>query len=300
VAVRRTLLEAAEEGRLDELHQQLLAATVDHDDAPAEVLVDVAARLRRIDIEKAGLAPRALVVMRLLAAGAVDAAWLVVRDNAVGVVEESFGASTSSGARRATRRFPFIARPEPPDVYAWLPGLHDPRLAAPESAYDITTLVTARVRLDEMWWHGRVLVLGGMGYLRYLATAPDDAVEVALTHTDGRTYVVDGERVRRPDLVRGTGGDLTRLAWAGWTARVTPPGPGIWRVTLRLTEGGITRDAALGGAVGEAVPAQITGGRQSVARIAGDGRLELQAYPPAAVRALRRVLHPIAHRAQQR
>ena len=153
---------AVDEGRLDELHDMLLRATADHDDAPRNLLARVGRRLTTADL--ANLTPRPLVALRLLAAGALDAAWQVLRDNAVGVVDESFDVATSYGARRTSWRLPLNTLVEPPKVYAWLPGLRDPRYDAPDPAYDITDLVTAAVRLDELWWDGPRLVFAGSAY----------------------------------------------------------------------------------------------------------------------------------------
>lgn len=295
--------DAAVGGRLGDLHGMLLELTRDHDEAPRDLLAGVGERLRDLDVDGEGLTPRPLVALRLLAADALDAAWLVLQDNAIGVVEEAFRQSTSSGVRRTSRRLPLITRVEPPHVYAWLPGFRDPRHGAPDAAYDITALVTPRVRLDEMWWDGATLVLAGSAHLRNLTATEDDAVAVVLTHTSGRQHVSPGERRRRPDLVRGTGADLTRLAWAGWSARVDTRAltPGGWRVDLRVTQSGVERDAPLGRTVGEAVPTEDAGlrsGRRTV--VVAGRRLEVRVVAPLAVRARRKVLHVIAHRGVQR
>lgn len=252
------------------------------------------ARLRTIHLEAEDISIRALIVMRLLAAGSCAAAWAVLLDNATGVVEPSFGQSTSSGARRTARRLALTTRVDPPQVFAWLPGLRDPRYDAPEPAYDITELVTLRVRLEEMWWDRHGLVLAGTAFLRYIAAGRHDVVEIVCTSGTGQQHVVRAERRRRPDHVRGVGGDLTRLAWSGWAAKLARadfPASGEWRLALRLTESGITRSAELGGSVGDAVPLVASGRAGARARLVG-GRLEAQ-IP-------RRVLHLIARSARER
>lgn len=288
------LVDLARPGSLAGLHEHLLRLTVDVEAAPTSVLRGIGARLRTIDLDAEQLPIRALVVLRLLAAGSCEAAWALLLDNATGVVEQSFGQSTSSGARRTARRLPLTTRIEPPRVFAWLPGLRDPRHDAPEAAYDITDRVTLRTRLEEVWWDRRGLVLAGTAFLRYIAAGPDDMVEIVCTHGDGQQHVVAGERRRRPDHVRGVGGDLTRLAWAGWTAKLARadfPAAGDWQLALRLCESGITRSAELGGSLGDAVALVAAARAGARARLCG-GRLEAQ-IP-------RRVLHVIARSARER
>jgi len=297
-----SVVDFARTGRLADLHVALLCATAQCSDAPTLLLRRLGDRLQSLDIEAEELPIRQLVVMRLLAAGAADAAWLVLQDNAVGVVPESFGRSTSSGAPRTARRLPLTTLVEPPRVYAWLPGLRDPRHGAPESAYDVTDLVTLRARLDELWWERDALVLAGSAHLRHIAASPDDTVEIVCTGPDGCEHVVAGTRRRRPEHVRGIGGDLTRLAWAGWSARLPAgefPSPGTWRLSLRLREQGIERCGALGGWIGELVPPSLRGPGGAEARIAAGG-LEVQLPARRRLFATRVVLHPVAELARRR
>lgn len=296
------LAAAADEQRWDDVHELLMRATADHDDPPPQLLNDVTHRLRDQDL--AGLQPRPLVALRLLAAGEIDAAWAVLQDNAVGNIDEDFHANTSAGARRTAWRLPLQTCVDPPSVFAWLPGFRDPRYDAPESAYDITDLVTVRARLDELRWDGDVLELAGSAYLRHLPASSDDVVEVELVHADGGPPVVIGaQRVRRPDLVRGTGEQLTRLVWAGWSARIPMrelSRAGLWKPSLRVGADGFVRTHRLGPQRGDTVRGGDdvrAGRRRARTRIAADGWLDLLLVDPLIVRAPRQVLHRIANRA---
>lgn len=293
------LVDAAREGRLQDLHDLLVSATRDHDEPPRELLKQVSDHLP----ERAKLPPRAAVVVRLLQAGAYDAAWLVVQDNAVGVVDDTMRTSTSSGARVTSQRLPLAARVEPPEVFAWLPGFRDPRYDAPDDAYRMTDAVTASVRLDEAWWDGTVLVLAGRATLRHLATGPNDEVTVVLRRDERRQEEVDAQRVRRPDLVRGSGAELTRGAWAGFAARVDTGalGHGLWALRLRLTQQGITREVRLGRTRLDSVPDASMprpGGRGEL-RL-GEGGATLMVGSPLLARSPRQVLQAVARRARGR
>lgn len=295
-----SFLDLSRSGSLGELHDQLLRAAVETDEPPQPLLSQVSAELR--DVDDAELPPRPLVALRLIAARAYDAAWLVLKDNAQGVVTESFGQNTLSGELPSSSRLPLTTKVEPPLVYAWLPGFRDPRHGAPDAAYDVTHLATPRVHLEEMWWDGPALVLAGTAWLRHLSTSQDDRIWLVCTQTDGRSHVLDGRRLRRADHVRGTGGELTRLAWSGWQARLARrdlPAPGNWRLALRLDHQQLVHERPLGPSCGPAVPGLAPGPGGAVARRDGR-RLTVMLKAPAAVRAARRVLHPIARSARQR
>ena len=70
-------------------------------------------------------------MFRLLRDDALDAAWEVLIDNATGVVDEAYDASTATGAARTSPRLPLLTRIEAGTVFAELPGFRDPRYAAP-------------------------------------------------------------------------------------------------------------------------------------------------------------------------
>jgi hypothetical protein len=285
---------------LDELHSRLLEQAVRAETAPAPLLADAAAALVDVDLDAAGLAPRPLVALRLVHAHAYEAAWLVLRDNATGVVAEQFGQSTSSGAARTAPRLPLTTRIEPPCVYAWLPGFRDPRLDAPDSAYDITALATPRVRLDELWWDGPRLVLAGIAYLRHLTATPDDEIELRCARGDAAVQVFPGVRRRRPEFVRGNGAELTRLAWAGWSAevparRLRPSGR--WTLSLRLAQDGLDHVVRLGPRAASSVGTTSgrVWGRSLRAGIEG-ARLHVEVGPSPAGRVLQVIAHPAARR----
>jgi hypothetical protein len=296
------LVNAARDGQFVDVHDALLQATATHHAAPHDLLGEVGEALAGDDRR---LPPRARVALRLMRAGALEPAWLVLQDNAVGFVERTLRAGTMAGGRPTSPKLPLTTWIEPPNVYAWLPGFRDPRWSAPDAAYDVTDLVTASVRLDEMWWDGYVLVLAGLATLRHLTATPDDEVVLVLRDDAGGEVVVQAARHRRPDLVKGTGADLTRVAWAGWSTRVdltrVPPGRRI--ALLRLTCHGIQREVKLGRSRLDTVPTRTVAGiggrfqvRASDAGTSFTGLTRLQGL----LQSPRRVLHVIARSARRR
>jgi hypothetical protein len=296
--------QAVIDGRLDDAHDLLMRAAAASESPERHVLHAVHGRLEGVPLDD--LSPRPLVALRLVAAAAYDAAWQVLRDNAVGVVDEDFDVATSSGARRTSWRLPLTTLVEPPTVFAWLPGFRDPRYDAPESAYDVTDRVTLAMHLDEMWWDGPKLTLAGSAFLRHVPTSERDEVRVEFAHADGRrSATFAAARVRRPDFVTGTGEHLVQRAWAGWAVscdvrRLRPAG--LWKPTLRLTQQGITRSARLAPARGDAVAGAQARVRlrRAVTRFSDDRWLDVLLVDPLPVRAPLRVLQVIADRASGR
>jgi hypothetical protein len=88
-----------------DIHRWLMRATPSAG-APPVQLLSVAATL--IAGWPAGIAdrlsPRPRTVFRLLRAGEAAAAWAVLAENAVGVVDQAFAAATATGAARASSR----------------------------------------------------------------------------------------------------------------------------------------------------------------------------------------------------
>lgn len=196
------------------------------------------------------LEPRVRVFVRLLRAGALSPAWTLAADNGSGTVQQRVDFSTSSGAARTSLQLPLFTVVDGGRAYGWLPGFRDPRWGAPDSVFDVSADVVLRSNLDEARVADDRLVLSGWAYLTLLATSADDTVAVAWESSDGRREVLPARRLRRSDLVKGTGADLTRLTWAGWAAEVDlsrlATRPGDWRATLSLAHGELARTAELG------------------------------------------------------
>jgi hypothetical protein len=304
VAETPTVAAEAAVDRLRAAHDRLVLATADHDTAPRRLLAAVAAELP--DDGGTSLRPRERVAIRLLRAGAFDAAWAVLRDNGVGVTTEELRANTSAGVRPTAWRLPLSTLVEPPRVFAWLPGFRDPRLTAPDEAYDVSDLVTVALRLDELWWDGPRLALAGSAYLRHLPAQPSDDVSLVLRHGSGAQVTVACERLRRPDLVTDGIDSVSRRAWTGWSARVDGRAlrpSGLWKPSLRITTRGLERETRLAPGRGDAVPAasrQRVGTREATTRFADDRWLDLRLVDPLPVRATRRVLHLVARSAPNR
>ncbi|MGI8761735.1 MAG: hypothetical protein ACR2LF_10680 [Jatrophihabitantaceae bacterium] len=237
---------------LAEVHDPVLRATAGAEAVPDRELGELGAALRACVPAGAEdrLDPRVRVLVRLLRRDAVAAAWALAQENASGVVEQRSAQSTLSGAARTSVRLPLLTLVEGNRVYAWLPGFRDPHWPVPDEVYDLTADVAARCGLDLARLRGEHVQLGGWAHLTVLAARADDAVSVALDGPGGARFDVPAQRVRRPDLVRGTGEALTRLAWAGWQAQVPIAPmlatPGTWRVGVTVGHGEVVRTAQLG------------------------------------------------------
>jgi hypothetical protein len=255
-AARSSLVEYASRSRADtlralrELHEALMRVTPGLVDPPAASLDAVATVVAELDpglID--ALSPRPRTVYRLLRARATEAAWAVLLDNATGVVAEPFDASTATGAARTSWRLPLLTRLEPPNVFAELAGFRDPRYAAPDECYDITATIRLKHHLDEVHLDGTTLGFGGWAALDVLTTEPSERVRLILA-TEQDEIVIDGRRVRRPDLVAGRGEALKRRAWAGWSARVdladSRLSRGSWALWLDVDHRGVSRREPLG------------------------------------------------------
>jgi hypothetical protein len=252
-----------EKATLAAAHDVLRAVTGTTDDEPTSLLEAAAGCARRAgEAVVESLAPRPRVALRLLRAGALSAAWLVIVDNATGYVSRDFRASTSSGADRTEWPLPLLTAIEPPKVFADLPGFRDPRYAVADDLFEIGAGLKLRCHVDEVAG-GRHPVIGGWAALDVLTTDRDEEVAVVATH-EGREVRWPGERRRRADLVGGNRETIRRRAWAGWTVECRPEelgeGSGRWSLSVEVTHRGLTRRARLGKSVGELAAAAV--GRQ--------------------------------------
>jgi hypothetical protein len=256
VALRHSLVDAASQDRalvmqtLRDLHRTLLRVTPSSRVAPITCLQLATSALDGLTEEFTDvLAPRPRTVFRLLRAGSLSAAWEVLADNATGVVTEPFDASTATGAARTAWRLPLLTRIESGTVYAELPGFRDPRYDAPDDCYDITTAVGLKHHLDEVTLTDNAIGLGGWAALDVLTTSPGEQVTVFVAR-QREEIAVPARRVKRADLVTGTGDGLTRRAWAGWSARLdlTDPrfGSGAWGLSVQVDHDGVVRRAPVG------------------------------------------------------
>ncbi len=161
---------------------------------------------------------------------------------AVRLLEQGCPDAARSVTRHRVARQPLFTMVRDGAVFAWLPGFDDPRVQAPDAAYDISDLVTARAAIDDVRLTGRRLVLGGHAYLRHLEARTDDRVSIVLHHPDGAAERVPARRVRRWDHVSGTGTRLNRLAWSGFAAELDPARLRRDASTVRLQVEIVTRD----------------------------------------------------------
>ncbi|MGI8677842.1 MAG: hypothetical protein ACR2LX_03980 [Jatrophihabitans sp.] len=234
------------------VHEAAIHAVAADDAFPEEQLRELAAAVSAsapAGVED-GLAPRVGVFVRLLRHGALRPAWMLAEENSAGQVAPSRASSTHAGPARTGVRLPLVTVLEGGRVYAWLPGFRDPRWRVPDDVYDISEHVRLTVGLDEARIRGGRLELGGYAYLTQLAARADDHVVVVLRTGDATELAIPAERRRRSDLVKGTGEELTRLAWAGWSAAVdlapVLAAAGTWTVRIRFARDGVERDAPLG------------------------------------------------------
>jgi hypothetical protein len=244
-------------GRSDlrDLHLLLTRATPLATDPPRSSLATAARLAAALPSSAAdSLPPRPRTVFRLLRAGALDAAWAVLIDNASGVVEEPARASTSSGSPRATWRLPLLTKVEAPQVFADLPGFRDPRYDAPDDCYDITGRLSLHHGLDGLEIADSVIRVGGWASIDPLPTGPHEQIRLVVSNDDDELSI-NGRRIRRPDLVAGGGQPAQRQAWAGWVVELDPASdrlqPGESSLAIELEHDGVVRRSSVGGDAGE-------------------------------------------------
>jgi hypothetical protein len=236
------------------LHDMLRAVTGTADDEPRSLLQRAADLLAGADADVIeSLAPRPRVVMRLLRADALAAAWLVLMDNSTGAVRRDFRASTSSGADRTEWTLPLLTTVEPPHVYAELPAFRDPRYGLSDELFEIDGAIKLRCHVDEVAT-GKRPIISGWAALDHVTTQSDEVVALVAVQ-EGHEVRWQGNRVRRADLVGGNRETIRRRAWAGWSVECRiedlAERTGRWSLSVEVTHRGLTRRARIGKSVGE-------------------------------------------------
>jgi hypothetical protein len=235
-----------------DVHDAVMQLTVDSDEMLLDDLRELGELIRTSvpDDTENRLPVRVRVFVRLLRRGAYEPAWTLAHDNASGVVRPTRATSMWAGGSFLTSRLPLPTHLEDGRVYAWLPGFRDPRYGVPDDVYAIDSDVVLRGDVDLAELRGPSLRLYGTAYLGLLDARPQGRVALALAGPDGAAHRVDAARVRRPDHVKPSGPDLTRLAWAGWHAEfdLAPllAVPGTWRINVEVDEQGVQRSRPLG------------------------------------------------------
>jgi hypothetical protein len=262
---------AATQRLLRELHDVLIRMTPGTASPPIGCLELVRDVLDAVGTDATdALSPRPRTAFRLLRAGALDAAWDVLTENAVGVVAVEFDDSTATGVARTAWRLPLSVRVESGTVYAELPGFRDPRFVAPDSCYDLTAAIHLHAGLDSIDLSEGKVRLGGWAAYDVLNASPDERIAVVASR-DGQELQALGKRVRRPDFVSGRGERLHRRAWAGWAAEFDLTGAelsdGVWTLSVQLDHDGLVRRTPLGAQASDfaratAASAAVVGGRQ--------------------------------------
>jgi hypothetical protein len=210
------------------------------------------------------LGPRVGILVRLLREDALEAAWMLARDNASGVVRPERTTSMWAGGSNLSSELPLPTRVDADGrVFAWLPGFRDPRWSVPDEVYDIGHFVVLRATLDHATIDDRgVLRLRGSAFLGQLRTEPDDVVTVRLFGPTGAHHAVAATRLRRPDLVKARGPELRRLAWGGWQVAVPladlAPVSGAWHVAVEIAQGPVVRREPLGARRGPLAAPHLT------------------------------------------
>jgi len=227
------------------------------DQPPADLLDSIRRALSETDPAAwDALNTRPRTAYRLIVAGADQAAWDLLTE-ATRLVRE--------GVERITPAYVHI---DGARVFAWLPGFRDPRYGAPEECYELSEAVKLQVRVDDVSLTPDALSLAGTAYLsRNVSTSAGERI-TAVLHRDGvPDVVVEGARHRRPDQVSGTGTELTRRAWSGWSVSISlaalAAGSGRWRISLAIDHGELHRSTGLGG---DATPLVRSIGRRTVRR----------------------------------
>jgi hypothetical protein len=226
------------------LYEVVLRASASTASPPADLLGATAALVDRLDTAAVDtLAPRPRTALRLLQTRAFDAAWLVVREDAVGAID----APSFLGPP-----LPLLTKIDAAQVYADLPGFRDPRFNAPEDSYNISATIGARVHLEEIEFDSTIMALGGSAALDVLQPAPDDHVTVVMA-SDDTEITMPAVRVHRASLTGGQPQPRARRGWAGWSATVdlteaTVPA-GRWSVALEVSQRGVVRRSPIGRSV---------------------------------------------------
>jgi hypothetical protein len=232
-------------------HDAVRRAAVDVDATPVDELHALADAVRASipDPVEDALPPRIRVFVRLLRLGAVEPAWTLAADNASGFVQASSAVSTWAGPGHARTQLPLPVLIDDRAIFAWLPGLRDPRWSVPDAVYDIGADVESRARLDSGRFRADRLELAGSAWLTLLSARRDDTVELVLIDGDERVRV-SARRARTPERVADSGPALTALAWVGFTAEVDlaalPNRMANWRVRIEVAQDGVRRGGPLG------------------------------------------------------
>lgn len=253
-AWRATLLEV--------VHESLMRARTDGSAAPPADLAELAAALREVpETALSPLPPRVEILLALLRGGYLEPAWMLAHDNASGQVRPTRTVATWAGRSALRDPLPMPCHIADGQVFAHLPGFRDPRWPIDDEIYRLDRRIRARAVLDGAEFRGEQLRLYGAGYLTLLRTGAQDAVCVVLTGPGGARHQIPATRARRPDLTKPTGEDLTRLAFAGWSAalplRSIAAEPGRWRLTLQVTQQGVSRTVPLGVTRGPLAAAEL-------------------------------------------
>ncbi len=292
------------------LREQVVGAVVraaaEGEQAPLAELAALAATTREHLPEgtEDSLGPRVGILVRLLREDALEAAWMLGRDNASGVVRPERTTSMWAGGSYLSSELALPTRVDPDGrVYAWLPGFRDPRWSVPDEVYDIGQFVVMRGVLDLVTIDvSGVVRLRGSAFLGQLRTEPDDRVTVHLFGPEGLRHAVPATRLRRPDVVRARGPELRRLAWAGWRAAVglddLPQTNGTWQAELEIVQGPVRRREALGARRGPLAAPKFTTavheGRSRTYRLGTDQKNNGLLIKVTAVTGLARRLPPVA------
>ena len=97
------------------------------------------------------------------AAGAAEAAWLVIVDNATGAVPSRVSSRDLVRSRSHGLAAAVADSVEPPNVYAELPGFRDPRFGLSDELFEIGGAIKLRCHVDEVAGGRRPMIqwLGG-------------------------------------------------------------------------------------------------------------------------------------------
>jgi hypothetical protein len=230
---------AARRRELATIYDLLISTGRSAPDLPIELFAAIRAALSDADHRSwDGLNNRPRTILRLVVAGEDEAAFAALVESA------AVAADTTSKVEPA---FVYV---DGGRAFVWLPGFRDPRFTAPDGCYDISDEVKLRVTVDAAELTRSSLTLGGTAFLtRAVPTSPVEQVALVLRHAGQPDVVVPGQRHRRPDLVSGTGSELSRRAWSGWSVTVDlaalPRASGRWQLALAVDHDGLRRSVDL-------------------------------------------------------
>lgn len=139
-------------------------------------------------------------------------------------------------------------------VFAKYPYFREPRIAIPDTCYEVTSKVTCQRYLDAIAWRGTVLHLAGWAYLDVLSSEKATLSLVLRERTSATEYVQPVKPGPHTKLTSKVWGRRVDHRSAGFSvdvhpadiARTVPQVRGEWDAFLRIRSEGLSRECRIG------------------------------------------------------